>query len=317
MTVALAVRTDAVSALDALAYEPQNLREAMDLAKAMFGGGLLPRSIKSAQDLLLIMMTGRELGISTATAIRSIHVIEGKPTLSADLVVALVKRRREVCEYFIYAESSNTRCVVETKRIGSPKAERFEYTLEDAKGAGLLAKDNWRKHPADMLAARCSMRAARKVYPDLAMNIYDPDELQDVGQGASPAAQAAAPRELNPSPQPAQEVLPPEPAPVVTAPVDRTKEKLRARQAARAAVATPAKAPTVVATRTGPALMLEFGPRSGTGFAELTMGELADYLQLAEADLEANPNSPYALRMRGQAQGLREEMERRKDELAP
>lgn len=162
----------------ALAYEPQNLEQAMSLSKALFGSGLLPRSIKTPQDLLIIMMTGRELGLSTQQAIRTIYVVDGKPSPSADLLVGLVKRHRDVCEYFSVVEQTADRAVVETQRVGAPAPERFEYTMADARGAGLTGKDNWKKYPAAMLMARCQSMAARKVYPDLVMGLYIPDELE-------------------------------------------------------------------------------------------------------------------------------------------
>ena len=41
---------------------------------------------------------------------------------------------------------------------------------------------NWVKTPTDMLVARCSVRLARLVYPDIVANVYTPDELQEIAQ---------------------------------------------------------------------------------------------------------------------------------------
>jgi hypothetical protein len=68
----------------------------------------------------------------------------------------------------------------QTKRRGEPEPTTMSFSWEDAQRAGVTGKDNWRKYPAAMLRARCITALARAVYPDLAMGIYDPDELGDV-----------------------------------------------------------------------------------------------------------------------------------------
>jgi hypothetical protein len=157
-------------------YEPQNLEAAMVLAERLRCSALVPRSLKSPADVLVVMMTGRELGLGTMQALRSVHVIEGKPTLSADLMAGLCARSA-VCEHFAVVEMTPTVATVETLRKGHPAPLRFSYTIEQARGAGLAGKDNWRKYPEQMLKARAVSIAARAVYPDLMMGIYDPDEL--------------------------------------------------------------------------------------------------------------------------------------------
>jgi hypothetical protein len=272
------MQTDALAKSEAaLDYEPRSLGEAMELAKMLAGSALLPRNLKTPQDVLVVMMTGKELGISTMQAVRSIWVNNGKPELSADLLVGLVKRHRDVCEWFIVEdESDEQHGVVTTKRVGAPKPERFTYTLEDARLAGLLGKDNWRRHPKDMLLARACARAARKVYPDLVANMYLPDELEDV----RPAQREE--REINP------------------APVTKTaelKEQLKAR-------GLKAEEKPV-----GP--KLGFGPRKGVPLSELTSQELSSALDAAQLQLDENPKARWAARLRANLTEVEAELEAR------
>ena len=247
----------------ALAYEPQNLSEAMTLAKALFGSGLLPRTIKTQQDLLIIMMTGKELGLSTMQSVRSIWVLDGKPQLSADLLVGLVKRHRDVCEWFRVLEQTAERAVVETKRVGTPEPERFSYTLDDAKTAQLLGKDNWRKHPKDMLLARACARAARKVYPDLTANMYLPDELEDARQPerelnpppkASPEA-SFSPEAVKMADEATKQAAPPKPAPppITEPPPEPTPPPMPIPPPAPDAKATPMTSRQAIALQRPPA----------------------------------------------------------------
>lgn len=161
------------------AFEPRGIEEAMHLAGLLVTSRLLPEGIKTPEAAFAIIATGREMGLTAMQSLRSIHIIKGKPTLSADLVAALVKSRADVCSYFMLVESTDQIATYETQRKGEPKPTRMAFSIEDARRAGLAGGDNWRKYPSAMLRARCITALARAVYPDLAMGIYDPDELHD------------------------------------------------------------------------------------------------------------------------------------------
>jgi hypothetical protein len=187
------------------AFEPNSITEALNLAGLLVASRLLPRSVTTPEAAFAIIATGRELGLTAMQSLRTIHVIEGKPTLSADLIAALVKSRRDVCEFFMLVESTEKKAVYKTKRVGEPEATTLAWTIEDASRAGLTSKDNWRKFPAAMLRARCITALARTVYPDLAMGVYDPDELdvEPVARMAPVVVQSPAnERASEPQPEP-------------------------------------------------------------------------------------------------------------------
>lgn len=173
MSMALVTNTN----IDAtMAFEPSDFRGAIELAKTLVASRLLPKSVQTPEAAFTIIMTGRELGLTAMQSLRSIHVIEGKPTLSADLMLALVKKSAD-CEYFRLVESTDAVATYETKRRGEPCPTRMSFTIADAQRAQVTGKDNWRKYPAAMLRARAITALARAVYPDTAMGLYDPDEL--------------------------------------------------------------------------------------------------------------------------------------------
>jgi len=159
------------------AFEPRNIDEGYELAKLLVASGLMPRGIQRPEAAFAIIAAGRELGLTAMMSLRSIHIIEGRPTLSADLVAALCKSRSDVCLYFRLVESTDLVARYETHRRGEPSPTPMSFTWEDATRAGVVSKDTWKKYPAAMLRARCITALARAVYPDLAMGIYDPDEL--------------------------------------------------------------------------------------------------------------------------------------------
>jgi len=126
-------------------------------------------------DLFVLMQTGAELGMTPMMAIRSIHVIKGKPTLSADLMHALV-RRSGLCKSWRYLDYSATRCVIECARTGDIEPTVVEFNADDARRAGLTG-GNWAKYPRDMMRARAVARACRALWPDVCAGLYTPDEL--------------------------------------------------------------------------------------------------------------------------------------------
>lgn len=157
------------------AIEPTNMGELVQLATSAGKTGFF--GAKTPEQALLVMMSGRDLGLSYAQSLRAFHVIENKPSLSADGMVAVALVRRDVCEYFKTIEVTNDHATVETKRAGQ-EAQRYTFTMADAQRAGVGGKPNWQRYPSRMLLARARSALARDVYPDLLMGLYDPDEVE-------------------------------------------------------------------------------------------------------------------------------------------
>jgi hypothetical protein len=198
-------------------FEPRGMEEALKLADQFAKSNLLPAHLRGKPaDVLVTLLSGRELGFSPLQSVRAIYVVEGKPTLAAEAMVALCKRQPEVCEWFRLVESTPQRATYETKRKGEPEPTRLTFTIEDANRAGVTGKAVWKNYPAAMLRARCASGLARAVYPELLFGCYDPEEL------GAPTDHGAAPpppmRDVTPPPAPKAEVQPAQPAPAKTEP---------------------------------------------------------------------------------------------------
>lgn len=193
-STALAIVTPAPVANASTALEPSTAEQAFWLATQLAKSGLLGRSVQRPEAAFAVILAGRELGLTAMQSLRSIHIIEGKPTLSADLMAALVMRS-PLCEFFQMVESTNTIARYSTKRVGR-KETSMSFSWDDAKLAGVTGKNNWKTYPAAMLRARCIAALARVVYPDLLMGIYEDDEIQP--QAAMPSIKEAAPSEPPP-----------------------------------------------------------------------------------------------------------------------
>lgn len=164
--------------------DPRSMKDARVLAKDMHDSRMFS-AYGTPQGVLSTVMVGRELGLPAMASLRSIHVVEGRHTLSAALMVALVLKSG-LAEYFEPVSFSATEATFETKRKGARKAVTLQHTIEMATTAGLVKdKSNWLNVPTDMLVARAQSRLCRMVYPDLMAGLYTPDELAELREGAA------------------------------------------------------------------------------------------------------------------------------------
>lgn len=138
--------------------------------------GLLPSSIKTPAAALLIMKAGRELGIPATYALRNIHVIQGRPTCSAELMMALVHQRYGPGRILV-KESTSSRCVVLCRPPGWDIVAETVWTMEDARQAKLDGKETWKQYPRAMLRSRAVSEACRTHFPAAIAGMYTPEEL--------------------------------------------------------------------------------------------------------------------------------------------
>lgn len=152
------------------------LSERMRYAQALAASSLLPKSYqRQPANVLLAMEYGHALGLDTVTAIQSVHVIDGKPTASAQLIGALVRR----AGHRLRVVGDDKHAIAIIVRRDDPEFEfRSEWTLARAQAAGLTGKGPWKLYPAAMLKARAITEVARDACPEaLAGVAYTPEEL--------------------------------------------------------------------------------------------------------------------------------------------
>lgn len=156
--------------------EPRTFAECVTLGQIAAKSGLF--GVKTPEAATMALLTGASLGISPVAALRCISVISGKAALDATLIAGLARRHPE-CEYWHVVESTDVRCTIETKRRTDPAPTRITWTMDDAKRAGLLAKDNWKGYPRAMLRARATAELGRAVYSDALAGVYTAEEVSD------------------------------------------------------------------------------------------------------------------------------------------
>lgn len=158
---------------------PQNFEQALTFSKMLANSDLVPKDFKGKpENCLIAMQWGAELGIKPLQAIQNIAVINGRPALWGDAVIALV-RGSPVCEYVIESDDGNT-ATCRAKRKGEPE-QITTFSMEDAKQAGLSGKQGpWSQYPKRMRQLRARAFALRDVFADVLRGMPVAEELRDM-----------------------------------------------------------------------------------------------------------------------------------------
>src|SRR3990167_2331297 len=121
-----------------------SLDDLLELGKVLVKSGMLPQSVKNPEAAVAIMLKGREIGMPVMESFALINVIQGKPTIAPQGMLALIKRSGQQEDTKI--EDDGNECLVTMKRKGETPHTAF-FFMEDAKAMGWGGKKNWTKHP--------------------------------------------------------------------------------------------------------------------------------------------------------------------------
>ena len=130
---------------------------------------------KSTQEALAIMLLCQGEGLHPAIAMRDYHVIQGRPALKADAMLARFQQAGGFVKWDVYTDEE----VTGTFSHPSGGSLSVTWLLSHAKKIGIASKDNWKNYPRAMLRARCISEGIRAVYPGCVVGVYTPEEVQD------------------------------------------------------------------------------------------------------------------------------------------
>ena len=157
-------------------FEPKSYTELQQMSVTACKSGLMPHGM-TPEKFMIIAMKGAELGLPILQSIYSINVINNKPAISAELMLALIYNRVPSAKV-TFIETTDSVCTIEAQRTPNDKVSPFTFSMVEAQTAGLLNKESWKKYPAAMLRARCISAMARAIFPDALMGAsYTPEEL--------------------------------------------------------------------------------------------------------------------------------------------
>ena len=160
---------------DIVRQSPNTLESKMSYAQAMAGSNLLPASYRnSPANLLFALEYAEALGVAPIHAITSIHVISGKPSASADLIAATIRK----AGHKLRIVGDDTYAEARLIRADDPE---FEYVarwdMDKARKAGLNTA-TWKSYPGAMLRSRAITEVGRMGASDALFGVqYTPEEL--------------------------------------------------------------------------------------------------------------------------------------------
>ena len=157
---------------------PKDLDEAMRFADMLAGSSIVPKDyIGKPGNCLVAIQWGMELGLQPMQAMQSIAVINGRPSLWGDAMLALVKAHPAF--EWIKEECDGNVATCTIKRRGEPEVVQ-SFSLEEAKRAGLTGKQGpWTQYPKRMLQMRARGFALRDAFPDALRGVVSAEEARD------------------------------------------------------------------------------------------------------------------------------------------
>lgn len=162
---------------------PQSLEQLERVAQLISRSDLAPKDYKGKpENVAVAIAMGMELGVSPMQAVQGIAVINGRPSVWGDLMLALCRSHPQcdgIDESLEYDNAGNViAAVCRASRAGHVQERRF--SVEDAKRAGLWTKDGpWKQYPQRMLQMRARGFCLRDLFADALRGLSSAEEAAD------------------------------------------------------------------------------------------------------------------------------------------
>lgn len=169
---------------------PALMRQGNDLILTNMGrmlatihkSGMAPSTLNTPEKLTVAAWHGAKLGLDIMSAIQAIYVVNGRPTIWGDTMLALCQRS-PVWDGTRFSEriegtGDAMAAICEVARVNCPVV-RGEFSVEDAKLAGIWGKAGpWKQFPKRMLKARARAYALRDCFADILAGFYAREEME-------------------------------------------------------------------------------------------------------------------------------------------
>ena len=153
------------------------------MANILARSGMTPKGMTRPETVFTAIQMGLEIGLAPMQAVQSIAVINGRPTLWGDALLAVVQGSGLMTDFreepiMASGEVTGFRCIAQRAGYSEPSVR--EFTLTDAKRAGLLGKSGpWTQYQARMLQMRARSWALRDTFADVLKGMVAREEAQD------------------------------------------------------------------------------------------------------------------------------------------
>lgn len=164
------------------------------MAIAVAKSGLF--GVRTPDQAMSLMLIAQAEGLHPAIAARDYHIIQGRPSLKSDALLARFQANGGKVEWTEYTDQAVT------AKVSHPQGGTVEirWSYQMAERAGLTKNPTWRQYPRQMLRARVISEGVRAVFPGVAVGVYTSEEVQDmtISSSSSSTVVAAEPQLADP-----------------------------------------------------------------------------------------------------------------------
>jgi hypothetical protein len=176
-------------ALGRQGLQVQTLGDVMQAAQLVFKAGWAPKNM-SLEQVSVAILHGLEAGLPPMFSVQNIAVINGRPSLWGDAIMALI-HQSGLLEELVESEFRDPRLKpdnpdgwgwkVSMKRKGLSGGVTRTFTVADAKRANLWGKQGpWSTNPGRMLLIRARSFASRDLFADVLRGLTFREEAEDM-----------------------------------------------------------------------------------------------------------------------------------------
>jgi hypothetical protein len=160
------------------------------MATAVAKSGLF--GVRTPDQAMSLMLIAQAEGLHPAIAARDYHIIQGRPSLKSDALLARFQANGGKIEWIEYTDQAVA------AKVSHPAGGVVEirWTFQMAERAGLTKNATWRQYPRQMLRARVISEGVRAVFPGVAVGVYTSEEVQDMTISSSSSTVVAAEPQL-------------------------------------------------------------------------------------------------------------------------
>jgi len=156
-----------------------SLDDTIRLATALAKSGFY-KDIRDAAQGIVKLQIAKELGLGMR-GISEVHIVEGKPTLSYQVILSKVRMftgPHGTDRYSFKYTRRDDECVEIEWLINDEVVGTSKCDTEDAKRMGLDGRGTWKKYPRQMRTARAATEGVNAFMPEvMGGSIYTPEEM--------------------------------------------------------------------------------------------------------------------------------------------
>lgn len=162
------------------ALVPQSLDEAFRVAQAIAASGLAPKGLDKPEQVMVAIMAGAELGLAPFQALQSFAIVNNRPTLWGDGLMAVARAQGIKANETIEGQGEDAVAHCEVTRPDTGETIARSFSVADAKKAGLWNKAGpWQQYPRRMLQMRARAWALRDGCADMLRGFQVREEVED------------------------------------------------------------------------------------------------------------------------------------------